>query len=356
MLKVILNPYLINIILMIIYGFIILENKKIKNPKKIFVILASVQWIILSGLRHISIGADTMGYKVNFLNIANTDWSLLLKDFVDIIFLGAEGKDPGYSLFVKITQLFTVNYQVYLIIIALIFFIPLGYFIYKHSKEPLISYLIFSTLFYSFFAITGHRQTISTALVVFIGYEFILKRRFLSFLILVTIAFTIHKSSLIFIPFYFLYNFKIKRFHLIVGLISFAVLMIFRAQYMIFLGDISGYEYSIYDGAGTFNFTLLFVSVYIVVILKLPIILANNKKSNHFINSLLIALLLLPLTWVNPSTMRSVQYFSIFLLLIIPGIVLSFNNTDRPIVYTVAVVTLLILFLMNLPEYYFYWQ
>ena len=76
------------------------------------------------------------------------------------------GKDPGYLAFQKIVQIFTSEYQVFLFVIAIIFFSALGNFIYKNTtrlNDAIIAFFIYSVLFYSFFSITGHRQTIATA-------------------------------------------------------------------------------------------------------------------------------------------------------------------------------------------------
>lgn len=115
MLDFILNPYLINLLLLVMWGFTILGNKQLKDPKKVFVIIASLQWILLSGLRHLSIGADTLTYKDSFYSISNQSWAVIFENFKNLIIFGQEGKEPGYTLFVKLIQLFTLNYQFYLI-------------------------------------------------------------------------------------------------------------------------------------------------------------------------------------------------------------------------------------------------
>jgi len=311
---------------------------------------------LISGLRHVSIGADTLAYRDNFYSISNQSWTLIFENFKNILFFGQEGKDPGYTLFVKFIQLFTLNYQVYLIIIAVIFFVPLGKIIYKHSKEPLISYILFGTLFYSFFAITGHRQTIATALVVLIGYEFILKRKMISFLLLVGIAFTIHKSALIFIPFYFVYNLKLNRWHLIIVLTTFVFLMIYRIPYTSLIVNLSGYEYEIYENSQPLTFTIMLLALYLVTIWKLPITNNNCSKSKNYINALVISIILLPLVWVNPNAMRAVQYFSIFIILLAPNLVFSFKAKESPFIYLGILSILIFTFFLNMPSYLFYWQ
>lgn len=324
-----------------------------------FCCIASLQWILLSGLRHISIGADTYTYKVNFFDITRyKSWGNIFGNLVNVLFKGAPGKDPGYQVFEKLTQIFTKNYQIYLIIIAMIFTISLGIWIYKNSNEPVMSFLIYSCLFYSFFAITGHRQTIATTLVVLIGYKLIKEKKFWFFLALVFIAFTIHKSAVSFLPFYFIANIKFtKRYLLIMSTIVLAA-FIFRNQIMSILGKLMGYEQYIdqFEGAGTWTFTTLLIILTVVTICRYNIMLNNNSQVKHYINALFVALFFVPLTFVDPSAMRVVQYYSIFIILLVPEIIRSFNKRERTIVYYVAATFLIVLFAKSNPQYLFFWQ
>ncbi len=350
--------YLLNILMIIVYALLFLYNSKFKN-KKLFCILASINWILLSGLRHITIGADTEVYKLYmFDRTLYLSWNHIFLEFINVYFGGGVGKDPGYSIFEKIVQLFTTNYQVYLIIIALIFTVPLGRWIYKNSKEPLISFLMYSVLFYSFFSLTGHRQTIATALVVLLGYELIIKRKLFPFLVLILLAFTIHKSAVAFLPFYFLANIKINRKYLFSVLLVFIIIFLFRFEFMEIIVNIIGYDEYMYqyEGAGTWTFTTLLIVVFVVSIWKYRTILYHNPQAIHYINALVLALVFVPLTFINPSTMRAVQYYSIFLILLIPEIIFSFNRKERVIVYYMATGLLLLLFIRNNPHYLFFWQ
>lgn len=352
------SVYLINILLIMLYAIVFLYTPKFRN-KKIFCIMASLNWIILSGLRHISIGADTRVYKLyRFDQTIYLNWNTIFLEFVETYLKGGSGKDPGYTLFEKIVQIFTANYQIYLIIIAIIFSAPLGKWIYKNSREPLISFLLYSVLFYSFFAITGHRQTIATALVVLIGYERIKKKQLFAFLGLLAVAFTVHKSAIAFLPFYFLANKKITKNYLITMIAIFPIIFLLRFQLMSLLVNIVGYESYLfqYDGAGTWIFTLILLLVFGVTIWKHKTILSNNPQAIHSINALILAVLLTPLTFINPSAMRVVQYYSLFLMLLIPDIILSFNKKERVIVYYVATGLLLLLFIRNNSSYLFFWQ
>ena len=132
--------YLLNIAFIALWAYMFLAPKKkltIATPEKYFAIIAAVQWILISGLRHISVGSDTDVYKVNSFDVVkNLSWERLWDNFVKGIFLGEDIKDPGYNLLQKTFQIFCKDYQVWLVFIALVFTIPMAVWIYKKSKNP----------------------------------------------------------------------------------------------------------------------------------------------------------------------------------------------------------------------------
>ncbi len=350
--------YLINICLLIFFGITLLAYKPTKLNKKVFCILASIQWIILSGLRHESIGADTIAYKIRFVDVANISWSQLGKNFIGVLFLGVKNTEPSFAFIEKIINMIIPNYQIYLIIIALFFTIFLGLWIYKYSSEPFISFLIYFCLFSSFYALTGIRQTIVTAMVLFIGYKFIREKKFWPFLVLTIVAFTIHKSAVAFFPFYFIANMKITKKYISLVAIVIPILFVFKHQLIYFLGTIMGYNQFIsqYEGAGTWTFTAMFTIIAFVTIWRHKEIIKNNPYATHYMNATFLAFAFLPLTFINPSAMRIVYYYALFLLLLIPDILDTFNKRDKTIILCVGSTLLIVLFAKNNPQYLFFWQ
>lgn len=345
--------YLVNMALLVGWGMLLIRHE-IPSRRAWFVSFATIQWIVLSGFRDVTVGADTAQYKALFLQSQTLPLGAFTDRFFEIVF--TESEDPGFYLFQRLIQYVITDYQVYLVLIAMIFMIPLGYFIYKYSSEPLISFLLFSVLFYEFFAVTGLRQTVATALVVLVGYHFVRVRKLGWFLLLVCIAMTIHKSSLIFVPFYFLANKQLTKAYLMTMFGVIVGLFVFRNPFFDLLVQVSGYDtYSAMDGAGAVNFSLMLLSVLFVALWRKDQILANNPSAIHFFNALLLAACLLPLTFLNPSMMRLVQYFSLFLLLMIPEIVGTFERRERLVVYYSAVMLLGLLFIREAPVYSFFW-
>jgi len=342
---------------LILYRGLFLKDSSPKN-NKIFCILASCNWILLSGLRHLTIGADTIKYGYYFEQAKKISWGTLWKDGVNIFIHGTMGKDPGYIVFQKLLQFFTGSYRVYLILIAVIFTLSLGIWIYKNSRDSFVSFLIYSCLFYSFFSITGTRQTVATALVVFVGYNFIKERNFRIFLLLILIAMTIHFSAICYLPFYFIANKEITNKYLVLYGTAFFGVFIFKEQIYRLGTKLIGYDqYLPYKETGTtWTFSFFLLALTVVTLLKRNEILKNNARAKHFINALFIAALLVPFTFVNPAAMRVIQYYSLSIMLLVPEIISSFQKKERIFVYFVACSTLIVLLIRNNPTYIFFWQ
>ncbi len=362
----IVNLVLIFIIIIvgIIFGQLNGVNKDSYAVRKKYILFISVLLILQSGLRNVAVGEDTYIYFIYFNEINNTSWGDIFQNFYTVYQLG-EGKDPGYPLFEKIITTIFNDYQFFLFVIAILFFIALGNFLLKNTRklnDAVIAFIIYSVLFYGFFSITGHRQTIATAASLF-AFGWIKKKKLVPFLFLIIIAATIHKSVLLFIPFYFIANLKRAKYFNWIILLLFPILMIYKEEVSIFFKTIAGYDnYGVYEAAGTYTFTTMFLIITIVALIRSKIILKDNPQARYAFNAFSIALLFIPLTWLNPSAMRVVQYFSIFMLILIPEIVNSYHtyagNLSRYI-STILIVILISLFIKSSWDampYGFFWE
>lgn len=335
-------------------------SEEIKRERYIWIICVIL--ILQSGLRNVAVGADTFSYYRSFEQVKQMDWSSVL-DTVSNYYLNGIGKDPGYVVLQKIVQSVIGDYQIFLFLIAIFFFTALGCFIFKNTTglwAAMFAFVLYSSLFYAFFSITGHRQTIATAATLF-SFELIKKRKFLSFLILIALASTVHRSCLVFLPFYFLFNLK-SRILFPIALTLFPLIMYYREGISEIIKNIAGYEnYTIYAGAGTYTFTAMLLLVSFLAWWRMKYVLFKNVKAKPLFNALIVAMALTPLTWVNPSAMRAVQYFSIFLLVLIPTVIDSFpydRVNVRRIGFAFAIIGLIILSIQAdwNTEYGFFWQ
>ena len=226
--------------------------------------------------------------------------------------------------------------------------------IYKYSDNVCLSFMIYSALFYSFFAITGHRQTIASALVIFGGYECMKKNKIIPLLLLHVIAFFIHKSSICFIILYFVRFIKIDWLYWVVSIVGTVLCFIFRYRIMSFLGRIMRYESYTdqFEGAGAYTFTLCLSLIVLATVL-----LYNRMRIGvdvkYAISATSLALFFTPLTFIDPSAMRVVQYFSVFIMILIPKIIQCFKEKDRAIINLVCYVFLFAYIVFKTDDYSF---
>lgn len=343
--------------------FLILKNENTLKIRKVYLFIVTIALILESGLRGKSVGDDTSNYSDIFDAVKYTSWEQIMGNFNFFSSINYENRDPGYDVFQKIFQIFSEDYRVYLIFIAIIFFSSLYNFLLRNTFtlfELILGFLIYSALFYYFFSITGIRQCITTAVAMYCT-RYIKERKFLKFVFPIMIVSLIHSSVLIFLPFYFVSSFKKIKLNFFVAFVLFGIIFIFKQHLVIFLLSGSMYEAYLSDlkGAGTFVFTSLLL---LVVLSSYTLTDKMSKKYPDYIiyyNGILIALILVPLTWVNSNAMRVVQYFSIYLMVFTPKIieVLFLKNPFfKRIVYFVCILILLY-FVSKVPaNYKFYWE
>ena len=87
----------------------------------------------------------------------------------------------------------------------------------------------------------------------------------------------------------------------------------------------------------------------------------NKKQSNSMLqmsmNAIFVACIFSSLLLINQNTMRVVQYYSVFLLFLLPEIPNMFSNRRDGWIYNMIVVVVLVALFMNgNHDYYFFWQ
>lgn len=347
--------YLINLALIFIWSIPLININTNDKKKKLYCAICAVQWALVSGLRDWSIGADTMNYYSWFEMIKTKSWSSIITNVWDYLFNGLEIKDPGYNLLQKIFQIFSNDYQMWLVFIGFLFTGLMARWIYKYSSMPEISFLLYSALFYSFFAVTGHRQTIATALIFFVGYEYAKKRKFVKFAIVAFVAFLIHKSSLVFIVFYIVANIRISMFYSIAMFIVIAAFAVFGKQLYGPIGSFMGFDEQVeYDMGGAETFATVLLLLCIVAFCLYPWISKRRIDAKNLYNMLFLTMGSTVLLYHHQGFMRIQQYFSLGIMVVVPEIILTVEKRYRVLPYLAVVVVLVAYLIKNNPQYEFF--
>ncbi|MBQ0099342.1 MAG: EpsG family protein, partial [Firmicutes bacterium] len=179
------------------------DNKKgFKYPYLIFFLF----FILLFGLRHMTVAGDTISYVDIFLD----------KREIEEGFLGVfseEFSEPLYKLLMYVLELITNNYTIYLIVFSLPFCIGISSLVKEESEDYFLTTLILCALGILYFCMAGLRQAVAMGLCL-ISFKFIKRRKLIPFLICILFAYGFHNSSLVFILAYPLYRAKTNSFYL----------------------------------------------------------------------------------------------------------------------------------------------
>ncbi len=362
------NIFIYNILLDLLWAWIFLymnsnsrsEERKRKN-KKIFCILASVQWILISGLRAEWVGNDTINYLDNFMRHKDLPWSTVFDNFYKF-YVEKDPSiyfEPGFILYERIVGIFTDSPIVYNFSIAIVFMSTFGRFIYKNSSDPFISFMIYAGFLYFMFSLTGYRQVLSVAISIFIGYEYIKERKFFKFMLCVLIGATLHKSALVFSIFYFMANKKITKKYIVFVCLTSVGFIVLRGTMFNIVTALVGYDYKeISVGTPTTFAALLGVIMLVSIVLyKKTFELDKTGYIQHYYNGLFIAAMGLFAAFVNPTALRLVYNFMFMLLLLVPRLMDTFVGAkNRLIAYSVLAAVFLFYIFTNTTPYHFFWE
>ncbi len=117
--------------------------------------------------------------------------------------------EKGYTVLNILISYFTANRYIFILIITFIIYSLLFVSLKKYASNYPFALILFMGLWF-YFTFTYLRQVLG-ATIVWLSIDFIVRRKFWKFLLVILIAMSIHKSAIIFSPVYFV---PIKKFPL----------------------------------------------------------------------------------------------------------------------------------------------
>ena len=328
-----------------------------KQAPKIFAILMTVEFILLSGLRNIMVGGDTQAYITFFERI---DFHYTWKEIITYIFwrywTGDKWFEPLYVLYIKIFHTVTINPQIFLIVTAIIIFIPLGRYLYDNSRDISMSAMIYMCLFFQCFGITAIRQAIGISIVSLWGFRFVKERRLGGYLLTVFVAFLFHVSAIIMLPFYFLYQMKLTPKMRMIYVGALAIIFLTKEKIIQIASQMVGIVYVGAEGQKAFNMVIIMLAVTGYLLIRYDRVATQRTENKGFINAILIGTLILPFTQIDNTYMRLCYYYYMPLMIIIPEIIESFPRKLHMLIRVCAYLGMSVLFIRHGLEYSFFWQ
>ena len=282
------------------------QTKRFKRTRWWWLLVAALPMFALIAFRAASMGNDTGGYLKFFDQMVDTPW-----DKIFVVNSASYEFEPGFVLFEKLITLVTHSPQVYQVIYSSIYLISVVTFANQLEKHNFSFLFFFATMGTYTFMFTGVRQCLAMSICL-LSYTFIKKRKFIPFLLLLILAFTFHKSAILFIAAYFIYNRKIGWINTIIysAFAVFAYLYIDVIQE--WFNDKLDYDYGVEETGNGFIF---FAVIALVTAFSFFMILFYKKKapeSMGLLNIGVIALVMWLLRLATRVAERPSLYFLFF--------------------------------------------
>lgn len=363
------QPYLYLIGIILIQWILLFPNNKVTfnkkigiKQKKIFLVLTCIELIIFTGLRATNIGADTTVY----LSALNYYKALPHNEILGAKLVYPFDFEIGYFVFTKICAFISLSETAFLNVIAIIIYVPIFKFIYDYSENPLISLLVYFAFGCFEYSLGVFRQMIALSICV-TGFKHVMNRNFLKYLFYIIFAMMFHTTAIIALPIYWIKNINLSN-KLSVFFTTEIFFILFSRSFVTLsikvFSKYSGYINGKYDISGG-SYTMLILLNIIFIFAYYKYYMKKEKIDNvtdMSIKSIMIAILLQILGYSMGIFGRIVPYYSIYLVILIPGLIKVLMRKNTILVHFCSVFILVFIFYIltkngvNLNPYRFIWS
>ncbi|WP_294184183.1 EpsG family protein [uncultured Clostridium sp.] len=229
----------------------------------------------------------------------------------------------GFRMFNKLILMFTDDYAWLFIITSFIFCAFIYKTIYEQSVDVCFSILLLLITNSYFISMNAVRQSICIAIFMY-SIKYIKQGNLLKYMICICIAATIHISSLIYIPVYFISKIKINvKIHMcILALIVVFSPLISKIFIYIVLRTKYAFYFSTSFNTGNISFWKLLINISVLLLCYIMNSkIREDKYCTILINLQFIAVILLMFSNHIPLMDRVVMYFTFLQILLLPRII-----------------------------------
>lgn len=287
-----------------------------KISKKKYCIIIGVAMTLIVGFRDINLGMNDT--SLIYLPIFSELSKLSISESFN--FIKNSNIEVVFYMLTRFYLIITNNYRIYLIILAMPLNFFVSRFIYKYSKIPFLSFIIFFSLNYFAMEFTLLKHCIALSILI-LSYDYIVKKDFKRFVLVVILAAFFHRTAIIFLIVYPLGNLKTGYKNISAIVISlFASVAIGKDILNVLILAININHYTKYINADsntlTFFFLNLFIYLFVIIFFK------KYKKENEYnrlMNIFTIGICISTFATTIGESLRMSTYFTIYSLILLPN-------------------------------------
>lgn len=325
--------YTINLFISTTLNFI---SRKMKKPKtSMFFLGLSVFTVsIVAGIRY-GVGTDYFEY-VKWFNVYSRG-PISLTD-----------SNIGFTIMMKIIQLFTDNPQWLFFISAIIINSFMMDFIKKNTDLYELGFFLFITLYLYYSSLNIMRQWISIVIYLY-ALKFAFDKKLTRYVLTVLLAASFHPAALLMLPVYFLLRLKVNIKNILIIIVltlvigtQFQRIIIYLASKLTFLSASKYIQYfdsrfASTEGGGWAYSVILILSFILMIIYKKSYIDNIENADNHFILMGIAAAFSL-FSPINMIFLRIQLYLIPIVLVTLPNVIKVQKPKERVLFYFVIVI------------------
>lgn len=310
------NVYWIIVALIIFLGMIMPQQG---YERKYYIIIMAAIHSFVCGFRYMYLTGDLRSYAWDYGDVLNYGW------FSDEVF--HEGRNAGFYWLMKLISSITGgDFQIFLVLLAIVAEVIVAILIFKYSPMPWLSYLVWDCMGFYVAGFSLIKQYLAMAFIMCAMIS-IFEKNIKLFLVFTLIAGAIHMPALIFLPAYFLANRKINA-QTIAGYIIFSgCIFLFRSQIVNIITDFY-YEEETFQLMST-GLGGRFTVILLILICGLCLKGFREKNFEQLFNIITVATVLQMFSNFDNVFSRLADYYLQFLVLFIPMIFYNAHGNMR---------------------------
>lgn len=325
------TPYFLVYAWILLTSTLLYINKiEYQKARKCFCFLSFFAVFLIFALRHPFMGGDLrygsgIGYLGVFTRGAKASWQEILTQKNLYYF------EKGYTFFTKLIAYISDDHQFFFAACAAVSLVPVGYTVYRQSKQPDLSLYIFMGLPVFTLIFSGVRQAMGIGICV-LALLWVMEKKPVRFILTVLLAMSFHKSAALFFVAYPVYHVKMnKPLRWITCALPFAVYVL-RFPLFALAGKVYS-SYAVPDYNGSYRLFAVFYLVYLFCC----IFSEESEETSGLKNLYLIACCVQAMSGVHSIMMRAGFYFMAPLTLLLPAVLSSMKNGKLAVLFKVGI-------------------
>ncbi|MCI5655821.1 EpsG family protein [Candidatus Pseudoruminococcus sp.] len=306
--------YHLNNLLILVWAVILCFHKPSKAKNMIFLFLAFGQLYLLTIFRFL-IGYDYVLYAKAFMDLQTQDfWNFTYYDW-----------EYGFVLITKLLGMILPSYTSYFAVIAIFTLIPVAIFIYRNTEKVWIGTFMYINFFLFFMQMNFIRQAIAVSITL-LAWQFIKKKKFFWFLLIILFASLFHSTVLVMIPFYFITKMRPTGKQVIFYGYALTVFYFSSTGILNLITKIFHQEYNntqfINEGISLI-YAVVPIIILVFTLLNAEKMLKTNPNNRYIISMVFAGTFFMVIMAKHSILERFSYYFFIYIALLVPELISS---------------------------------